>query len=830
MSSRPSSFGSQIPSDIADSASDQQSSTASLNKRSHETPFNLISLIESLRQCDSPADVLEQLLPLAKRAGLEGIRYYRLRQSRPEDDVDEIYGVDSVGCGSHLAELMRSGTVRKKRSERGQAESESFWAIDAAYPIAFVISNNKTPPLQLSPPGNGLPVLEVPLDDKDPVEIKTIKMNGSRKWVDIPLLAGTWTIGKLSCDFTDSKSRIESPSVHMSVMEFARAVEIAAPVLEILRNTTFPTRLRLLIGRLESLQSTEDLMKACVRELQSIFNCEQADFFLSSIDSFGRQAIILKQTSFRPSFKDVNQSLYDVEGRHSYSLTATATRYPRPIKVDRMVDPVHRETQLESYRRKLSGTTGASGEVVELNWSHGISLSHRHGSLMISRVAINNKLSRNEYGLVRMADKRQTSSMNRSSGKVIPFEERDEALLEAIVTQAIGPKLATLRHQETLSRLTESMTKVRQIPSDDPNPFNSLISIVAEAFPEQEGARKKYTINKRDGATHFNIVAEAGSLERSDQHAAPPYPMLRTMTNEVIESGEVRFYWDLPYAASKRVYRPFVKGAKCALGCPIRYRGNCIGAILILSSAYDLSLERDAAVLKSLADEAGVLLEHHNVAVRLAHLAGVSHDIDGMVHAMQRLVGQGSAKGSAIIETLSDLFAAYRKSRPMSPKSMATASFPQDVLDIIRRIIVAARSVEIDKGDACEITVGNEVPCRAEIYQPILAACLFNVLRNAIRHAKTGESIFAQAWLTETELFVRVTNKFAGAISERTMRREDWIRDDQIGGIGLAIIEHLMSDYRFPGTSSGSVTCEPDASLESPEYVCTLRFPLPASY
>lgn len=776
--------------------------------------FQLDQFLEQLHNCHTPHEVLQTLHQVATSIGLTAIRYYRFRRAvQPENDT--FYSVASVGCDKSVTEKLSAGRITKTRSMHPHDKSETFWSVDTAHPIALKLVNSSECiyPLKLLTEFGGLPELHVPPDPDEP-ELTEAKRQGSGKWIDIPLIIGRWTIGKLSCDCM-SDMDFRAASTARDIYAFKRFATSAAPVLEMVRNQNFSAPLQYASVTIRDISNIPHLLDFCTETLRSpsFFNCEQADVLLSSRDSRDKDTLVLFKTTFPPMQGQEMFAHYRL-GKPNSSLTAWVADTRRSVRVDGMLDPQRRARQLLIYGN-------------DLNWEQKIPLSNKHGSLLIVHVPLLDNSS-HEFAIIRLADKRGQDN------SVIAFDERDESLLEKIAHQTIGPKIYALKHQEVLDAVQTKLVSVREMVIPHESPWNRLIEIVSSAIEEDplaKGWKKRYFVSRMADDDHFEILAEGGKLERVESQTR--FECSKTLTGRAIISGHVVFESDLRSAQEKAQYRPVVKDAVCAMACPMTYRKKIIGAIAIASSHRDLSLEKHRYILETIADEAAATLEHYRVAMTTTLLAGVRHDFQAILSVLDDDIAPHEELQhlSGVIDVLGELATVHCCSKDPDPNTLLQMTVDRDITVMLREITELSKNLD-PQSDLVDIELSHVGDVQsARVFSAAVTACFFNMMRNAIGAAlKNGGPVRVRSKIDPACLEVIITNNASKTGAEPPINNVDnWldVPVTDVRGMGIPITRRVQSWYRFPGTACGEYRAH--VTAEGLHEVM-LRFPLPLDH
>jgi hypothetical protein len=664
--------------------------------------------------------------------------------------------------------------------------------------------------------------------DPDDGQLTDDKQTGSKKWVDLPLFAGQWPIGKLSCDFTAPDVDLNAETTRIAIDRFNQIANIAAPVLEMLRNHNFSAPLRHAASAVRRMTTVDQVLNFCTRKendgdiallSSKYFNCDNADVLFSSSDSFGRTCLVLRRTSFEPMLSEVDSAYYPLDDA-CLSPTAFTAMTEDSIRIDNLLNVPHLKVQLSGYREGLT-------------WAHRIPLSMSHGSLLIVYIPIEANTGTREFAVLRLADKR-----DRVTGIVSPFDERDESLLEIIAKQTLGPRLLAIRHQSVSSAMKDKLATVRGIVYEDASPWKRLTEIASRAIEEDpggRGAKKAYMISKCVDSETFEVIESGGALALNTD--VRRFALRHSMTGHAVATGKLVYSWDLDLAELNGFYRPICIGAHSALICPMRYRGRVTGAMAVISSHRDLSAIKDGYILKALADEAAAVLEHHRVATYTTLLAGVKHDFHAFLFGLAAVLRSSDVDkrdmAMRYIDVLGDLADVHCCERAVEPDIFQSTAACHDICELVENMNEIVRSLNDDFRDVATKVHRQNGVLSAPVVVGAVNACLFNLLMNANEQAmRYGGHVDVIVTITLESVDIEVQNRCERSRA-MIFSKGPWLElsgDKNVDrGMGVTIVRRVLSWYRFPGTEEG---CLKYSSVEDESFVkfcARLRFPVPVN-
>jgi GAF domain-containing protein len=789
-----------------------------------------ILFLESLAECKSPREVLEQLMLPAKAAGISAIRYYRLHHINDES-AEELYSVEGVGCPAPLAERLRSGTVRKRRADHPESRFGTFFAIKTRSVI--LLSHSDKGPLQETGLTEGIPHLLVPLDEGDPPELKKHKLTKHPHWVDIPLLVGDSPIGKLSCDLR-SAAQLEPDnqrSLRDSLFQFKDYAQLAAPFLELLRNLTFSVPLRNVVREISEKRSTDAILEYCVTGLKQYFRCEHADIFLSATDPPHDTIIVLQKTSLADK-QSVLRNFYRLD-RDVLPVTAWVASQEDPERVVRLanlLDPIRRSEQLKAYSPSIQ-------------WENAIRLSQRYGSLMVAFIPIDITGEHKLYGVIRLADKCSADLHCPHNIAPVPFDERDEAMLRRICRVSIGPALKALRQEESLRTVVSTLALLRESRTDE-DALKQLAEIAALAVGQGSGTidtcKKKFLVSIAD-EHDFEILHQAGDLELCSEYATQSEPLrfkrANSLTGYAMSSKRQVYMSDLVHAEQRQRYLPIAKGAVCGIATPMIYRNRTIGAIVVLSNHRDVSIEKDGYVLQVLANEAAAIYAHRRVGIATTLLAGAHHDIVEGLHVLHRVfesVPDDVARhGQQLVELLRNMTSVHATSSQPSPEMMAATARTLAIGSLIEQIADIVRNLR-EEFARCIVQVDLvNIASKVRVLPELMRTCLYHVFHNAMRHAPQDRANVIRVVasihpgelriVTENETTIGTTFTVGHVSSDVGI---EFGREEGHGN-GFMILRRILSWYRFPETTGANVEIRGPNETGTNRFEVALTFPLP---
>jgi len=202
-------------------------------------------------------------------------------------------------------------------------------------------------------------------------------------------------------------------------------------------------------------------------------------------------------------------------------------------------------------------------------------------------------------GVIQLGCKRRQASPTNAT-----FADQDQRLLKRLAKHCIGPKLETLINAD--ERVDPRFclkwaAALHQLKSDDGDDFSKkLLSLLRQALPEN-GCQKLYLISLlSDDGKSFRTLTSMGGLDKPQSNMPGIYyPLADSITGRAVSELDGRaIFWN----ERANGHDWFTPRAVCGLACKIQFNQKPIGAIVVKSDCYDLSLKR-GIFLESLAEQ-----------------------------------------------------------------------------------------------------------------------------------------------------------------------------------------------------------------------------------
>lgn len=756
-----------------------------------------------LLACESVDEVLAWLQPLAQRRGLRNIRYYPL--TCDAQSGYRLISYASVGHDEDTAQRLRVGQITKFLSHSPLDSHDSFWSILLRTPTVFKIDNRCRSKVEAYFAPDAVPLVHVAEDHCMNVLVR----HRSAAWVDIPLLCGSKTVGKVSCDLEtavtirpDTVGWIER-DLNDSILQFTGLVQLAAAQLDALHRQEMdqhqpsPDEIGQLIDA--ECESPADLFRFCTEEMSKLLNCRYGSILTRVRDSLGADLLVLQKTSYP-------QSQY-LEGIGHYhrdepALTTWVARTGRSVCLQDLGDRSLLNDKLLAYDR-------------ELIWANKIPDSDNHGDLLIVPVWYKHQV---------VAVLRYTA---RRDGH---FTERDQRWVEKIASKYIGPTLEYVRRRVAESLWDGHRDKVAALSVREAVTFNDTAQELAEyigtaakeIFPT---GGKVILVNMLDGdRRNFRHYAVINSL---DANCEESYPVAGSLTGYALQQPGVAYLADLASAEAAGHYRSVFRQARCALACRMGPSHQPSGAIVALSDCYDISEQVHGPALKLLAERAGGILWRRAIKTQL--LQG-SHRSEGFKAALCRLetvlsrpVSERQSKEiQVLLLLLRPMLDAVLQDRP------ADARF-SEVFDefSVKEAIDLAVSLAQSELPHVEANCIVDPNLRVIGQRGFFVTILFDVLRHGWQLAD-AVSIHAERERKERPqwLDVRVECVTDSPFNSRRVKREEVFGTLDVSPelIELPGPSELARAYRLPDGRTGNLSIDRDDG-ESP-FRCTFRLPI----
>ena len=360
-------------------------------------------------------------------------------------------------------------------------------------------------------------------------------------------------------------------------------------------------------------------------------------------------------------------------------------------------------------------------------------------------------------------------------------------MAELVTEFCIGPRLEDIAHEEFAITVPQRLKAIKQHSAtvgrsvyEDTcgflaKNFKSVFSDGGKAPSRNADAspvKKTFLVSRVVAQTQeFEVLGIERSDDPMDGNFERRYALEGTLTGAAMKSEEPFFVLDLASASNKGLYLPVAKGARCGIACRMAHGGSIFGAVVILSSHYDISLERHGRIIRLLADEAGEILSCRVTGNVVATFAELRHDICNLLDEMECLVPRNAndvsestlEQISAYVECIADLMDAHCRSGPLTPTDFSETCLPMQVRKIVDQCVHVVsfrhKDIQID-------TSGVPEQLEARVNQAFFRACVLNLLRNAIQHMNgSSDRIFLRCEVKDSYLQTYLTNR-VGATTE----------------------------------------------------------------